>query len=158
MKKVLAMLALAVGLVVVAASVGQAAVTTNVREPLAVSGFVPCAAGGAGETVALTGFVHRLVTFTINGNRISGKVHSQPQGVSGVGLTTGDKYQGTGVTQEQFSGSLVNGQFQETFINNFRVIGQGPGNNLLIHETVHMTVNANGIFTAFVENINIDCK
>jgi len=66
---------------------------------------------------------------TINGNRLHVKVHFQPQGISGIGQTTGDKYQATGVTQDEFGGSFANGQFEETSVNNFRIIGQGNGNN-----------------------------
>jgi hypothetical protein len=33
--------------------------------------FVPCAAGGAGELVDLSGPLHTLITFTINGNNVS---------------------------------------------------------------------------------------
>ena len=52
----------------------------------------------------------------------------QPQGISGTGETTGDKYQAIGVTQETFKGSFQNGQANDTFVNNFRIIGQAPGN------------------------------
>ena len=120
--------------------------------------FIPCAAGGAGELVDLSGPLHTLITFTINGNNVSGKTHFQPQGISGTGETTGDKYQATGVTQESFTGSFQNGQFSDTFVNNFRIIGQGPGNNFLVHETLHITVNANGTLTVFHDNFSIDCK
>ena len=89
--------------------------------------FVPCANGGVGELVDLNGPLHILTTFTINGNKVSGKTHFQPQGISGVGLDSGDKYQATGVTQDYFKGAFNNGQFNQTFVNNFRIIGQGPG-------------------------------
>ena len=120
--------------------------------------FVPCANDGAGEVISLNGRLHILITFTINGNNVSGKTHFQPQGLSGVGLDTGDKYQGTGVTQDHFKGSLQNGLFNATFINNFRMIGQGPGNNFLAHENFHFTINANGIVTAEHDNFSVECK
>jgi len=120
--------------------------------------FIPCANGGAGEDVLLSGFLHTLSTATINGNNVRMKLHFQPQGIKGIGLITGDKYQGTGVTQDEFKGSLVNGQYEETFIDNFRIIGQGNGNNYLLHETFHVTINANGVFTVFIDKIESDCK
>ena len=120
--------------------------------------FIPCAAGGAGELVDLSGPLHTLITFTINGNNVSGKTHFQPQDISGTGETTGDKYQATGVTQESFKGSFQNGQFSDTFVNNFRIIGQGPGNNFLVHENLHITVNANGRVTVFHDNFSVECK
>ena len=136
----------------------NAAVQVNDKTVISLTVFVPCAAGGAGEIVDLSGPLHTLVSFTINGNNVSGKFHFQPQGISGTGETTGDKYQGTGVTQETFKTSLQNGQANLTFVNNFRMIGQGPGNNFLVHENLHINVNANGTLTVFHDNFSIDCK
>ena len=57
-----------------------------------------------------------------------------------------------------FKVSLQNGQAQQTFINNFRIIGTGPGNNFLVHEGAHITINANGIVTVVHDNLSIACK
>ncbi len=119
---------------------------------------MPCANGGAGEIVALSGKLHDLFHIMTNGNRFKVKVHTQPQGIRGVGLTSGDRYRGTGVTQETFGGSLVNGQASSTFVNNFRIVGQGPGNNFMIHEVVHVTLNARGELTATVDRLSTTCK
>ena len=54
--------------------------------------------------------------------------------------------------------SLQNGQATLTFVNNFRIIGQGSGNNFLVHETLHITVNADGTITVFHDNFSIDCR
>lgn len=43
-------------------------------------------------------------------------------------------------------------------INHFRMVGQGPGNNYEVHENSHVTVNANGDFTASHDNLSITCK
>ncbi len=136
----------------------KAAVQVNDRTDIDLTIFVPCADGGVGETVDLSGPLHTLISFTINGNNVSGKMHFQPQGISGTGESTGDKYQATGVTQESFKNSLQNGQANDTFINNFRIIGQGPGNNFLVHETLHFTINANGTTTVSHDNFSVDCK
>ena len=131
-------------------------ITTNDSVPISVVQFVPCAMEGVGEVVELSGELHVLFHVTLDaagGAHI--KIHFQPQGVSGVGLTTGDTYRGTGVTQNEES---INGADEFTFVNNFRVIGQGSGNNLLVHQLVHVTINDNGTLTALVVNNNIDCK
>src|SRR5438309_8184184 len=79
--------------------------------------FVPCAAGGAGELVDLSGPLHTLITLTINGNNVSGTAHFQPQGLSGTGETTGDKYQATGVTKDSsFKASFQNGKANRPFV------------------------------------------
>ena len=43
-------------------------------------------------------------------------------------------------------------------MNDFRWIGPGPDNNLLIHEVFHITVNANGDTTVTFDNFSVDCK
>lgn len=134
---------------------GAFASTSNVIIPINISVFVPCADGGAGEFVDLYGNLHLLFHITIDpAGGVNVKTHAQPQGISGTGLTTGDKYQGTGVTQDRFHTNVVD---NFTFVNNFKIIGQGPGNNFLVHQNVHITVNANGDLTADVDNFSVRC-
>jgi hypothetical protein len=149
---------LATAIVVAFAVVAHAAVQVNTSANITFSTFVPCAAGGAGEMIDMSGPLHTLLTLTINGNHVSGYGMSQPQGISGFGETTGVKYQATGETGTSFGGSLQNGQFTQTFVNNFRMIGQGPNNNLLVHETSHFTINADGTVTSFVDNVSVTCR
>jgi hypothetical protein len=133
-------------------------VTTNEQIPFSLIDFVPCANGGAGEEVLVTGTLHVLTHVTIDARGgLHVKLHVQPQGASGIGLTTGDTYRGTGVTQEHFNFN-ASGGFTDTFINNFRLIGQGPGNNLLVHQTIHVTVTPNGDVTSEVENTSVECR
>jgi hypothetical protein len=136
------------------APAAQAAVTVNTRVPIDLLVTIPC----TGDTVELTGPLHILSSFTINANQVSGYDHAQPQGVSGTDLTTGAKYQGTGVTQDQFSLRLVNGQAQFSSVNNFKIIGQGSAANYLVHENTHLTFNANGTVTANVDNFSLSCQ
>ncbi len=136
---------------------GSLSFTSSVVIPISIGVFVPCALNGAGEVVFLSGDLHSLFHFTDDGaGGFHVTVENNPQGVSGTGLTSGDKYQGTGVTREDFnSGPLP---FNDTFVNNFRIIGEGTGNNLLIHATFHITVNANGEVTAIVDNFMAECQ
>ena len=136
----------------------HAGVTTNDKTDFSLSVFVPCADAGNGEIVDLNGILHTVISSNINGNNVSGYFHFQPVGVSGTGETTGAKYQGTGITKESFKNSLQNGQANFTFVNNFRIIGQGPGNNFLLHETLHFTFKADGTMTVFHDNFRVDCR
>jgi hypothetical protein len=159
MRRILALLALATVGVVASATTAQAQVVEN--DTILVPGFnvfVPCANGGAGEVIVGDLQLHVLVTSTVNGNNVSGKERFQPQGDSLVGQITGETYRATGVTQDSFQGSLQNVQSTFTFVNNFRMIGAGPGNNFLVHETFHLTVNANGDTTVTLDNLSVDCK
>jgi len=130
--------------------------TSNEKQPVDEIIFVPCANNGAGENVELTGNVHILIHTTLNGNNFNTKYHVQLQGISGVGLTTGIRYHGSGVTQQQIKGSLKNETYTETDINNFKIVGHGV--NYRIHVNTHITVNANGETTATVNNFTSDCK
>jgi len=134
------------------------AITTNEFVPFAQAALVPCANGGAGEVVLVEGTLHVQNHLTINNNRLSLKTHFQPQGAEGTGTVTGDKYRATGVTQEQDSIPLINGAAEFTFINNFKIIGQGPDNNFLVHQTVHQTINANGDVTTTIVNQSVECR
>jgi hypothetical protein len=131
--------------------------TQNASFPLDTYVYVGCAAGGGGEYVHLTGRLHALYHVTLsNTGSFKLKVHFQPQGVSGIGLSTGAKYQGTGVTQSLDRIGQVGAAF--TYVNNFRIIGQGRGNNYLVHEVLHLKVNANGTLSAAHGQYRVECK
>jgi hypothetical protein len=110
--------------------------------------------------VLISGTLHVLIHQTISdAGHLQFKFHFQPQGVSGVGLTTGDTYRATGVTQQTQTVDLTDGAPQEfTYINNFRIIGPGRDNNYLVHQTFHITVNANGELTSVVDNFSVECR
>ena len=135
-----------------------AAVDTNMSFPVTISVFIPCAAGGTSEVVTLNGNLHVLISTTVNGNHISSDMHFQPQGISGVGSVSGNKYQATGITRFSFEADVAGFPFSQTLVNNFKIIGQGPGNNFLVHENFHLTVNADGTVTANVDNFSAECK
>jgi hypothetical protein len=134
------------------------AITTNDFVPFAQVNLVPCANGGAGELVLVQGTLHIQQHITINDNRATIKSHFQPQGASGTGLTTGDSYNAVGVTQEVDTLALAGGATEFTFINNFRLIGQGSGNNLQVKQTIHTTINADGTVTSVVDNSSVECN
>jgi hypothetical protein len=136
-------------------SFAAVAQTSNLIVPIAITVGIPC----AGEIVQLTGTLHLQNHLTLDdAGGAHFKTHAQPQGISGDGLISGDKYQGTGVTQEHDNFNAGGLPIALTFVNNFRIIGQGSGNNLLIHTTAHLTVNENGVVTANVSNASAECR
>ena len=131
---------------------------TNAEIPIDLFVFVPCANGGAGELIVVSGPLHVLFQVTIsNTGNVLLYAHFQPQGISGTGFVTGDKYQATGITQSTNTFSTPF-PITFTFVNNFYMIGQGPSNNFKVHETFHFTINANGEVTAFVDNFSVTCQ
>ena len=132
---------------------------THITQPFSTSLWISCANEGQGEMVALSGsldLVNHSSQDENGGEHLS--MHVRPASMTGVGATSGLMYRGTG-------GGLVS-EFNAadglpavyTMINNFRIIGQGPGNNLLMHMTIHVTVNANGEQTAEVDLSSYECR
>lgn len=135
-----------------------AEVITNETISYARTVWVPCANGGAGEWIQINGPIHILTAVTEDRNGgMHVKHHAQPQGITGIGLITGDTYHVTGVTQDH---SNVRPPYPSnlTFVNNFRLIAPRTGNNLLAHGIHHVTVNADGTVTTEFEIISVECK
>jgi hypothetical protein len=154
--KLLTQLGIAAALSLLTTAPAAAEAITSTMEtsvPIAITVFIPCAS----DVVPLTGSLHIVAHQTVDA---SGGFHFSilfnPQGVSGVGTLSGAEYQGTGETRfdTQTSGPPP---FNFTFVNNFKIIGQGPDNNLLIHQNVHVTFNADGTMTASVNNFSFVC-
>ena len=130
-------------------------VTSSTTVSLNSTDFVPCANGGAGELIDITGQAHVVVhsTTSSNGTMIR-KFHSQLQGVSGTGQVTGDIYRVTGTVvlqQHEYS------PFISTFISSSQYIGRASGTRFRRHETIQLTSNANGV-TADVTNVTVTCE
>jgi hypothetical protein len=145
----------------IASGASALAVTTSESIPLDALVFVPCSASGQGEDVTLQGRLHVLDSVQINANTVHVKQQFNPQDVSGVGSVTGTKYRGTGVTEDalNFNAGPNGFPIQATFVNNFRIVGQGTaGGNLQLHENAHVTVNANGVVTTAIDNFSLTCK
>ena len=158
MVRAMRLVAVAFALAAIGTGVAFAAVTTNESDTISFSTFVPCANGGAGEVVAGDIQLHVLLTMTINANSVTVKELFQPQGGALVGQSTGDVYRATGNTQDIQTASLTSGQSTFTFINNFRIIGPGTGNNFLAHEAFHVTVGADGTVVTTHDNVSETCK
>jgi hypothetical protein len=110
-----------------------------------------------GEAIHLSGTLLAQFTFT---DTPSGNVeigfHFNPQGITGVGLTSGATYHATG---ETLGTTTINakGGISDTFVNNFKIIGAGKAQNFLETDVMHLTVNANGDVTTTVEKSTIRC-
>src|SRR3954464_2843517 len=134
------------------AMVRQARAEVILNEDFPISGLLvtPC----NGELVQYSGSLHETIHVTANNNTFHIGEHVNAQDVSGVGLTTGAQYR----ISDSFniSENLAAG---ETFTQgeNFHVIGQGQTPNFVLHTLFHITVDANGNVTSFVDNFTTDC-
>jgi len=131
-----------------------AAVTTeNLIVPFVADVLIP----SSGEVVHLEGKLHIVLTSVVDGDgglHISG--HFQPQGVKGVG-SLGNSYVAVGITRSNFN---IRPPFpnEQTYVNDFYIIGQAKADSFKVHQTIHITVNANGEVTATVDNTRITSK
>jgi hypothetical protein len=148
----------AVFLVVSISALGGASTQTLSMEiPIVLSQSIPCANQGNGEVVDFSGTLHVVISSTVNGNNIHLNTLVDPQGIKGVGETTGDVWQGTGETRTDMTASVSSFPFTNTFVNNFKLIN-GRDGSFLVHENLHVTVNADGTTTAFQDNFTFTCK
>lgn len=121
--------------------------------------FVPCADDGNGELVLFSGSLQFL--FHFNDDRAGGfhlTSEANPQGLSGIGPVTGDLYQGTGGTGGHTNGTISGFPYTDSFVNNFRIIGQGTDNDLIMHLNGQFTVNALGDVTVSHVNATSECR
>jgi hypothetical protein len=129
----------------------------NITIPTQFHAQNPCAGGRFGEIVVFTGDQHLVFyeSSTANGH-LNTKIHWNAENVTGIGQYTGFAYRATGVTQDHTISSPAL-PYEYTMVNDYQIIGQGQATNMDLHETVHMTVNANGSVTAWVSDYNFSC-
>ena len=110
----------------------------------------------AGEKVALAGQLLIRSHEVVSDDGVT-RLWTQwrPLGVVGVGLTSGRTYRGTGGT---FEGLVESDGSVYSVVNNFRILGQGPGNNMTMHMVVKQAYNANGELTATVNFSDQNCR
>ena len=98
------------------------------------------------EDIHVSGTLN-VVSTTANGKQI---LQFHPQGVTGIGETTGTTYRATGGTI--IIGDPDNDGLTHTYVNNFNLIATKPsGISSIEHLVLHITVNAQGEITADVQ-------
>ena len=138
----------------IAATSASAARATTEKIPFDV---VLAPEEACGEAIHLSGTLLAQFRFTESrGGNVTIGFHFNPQGITGVGLTSGATYHATGETQGTTTIKATGG-ISDTFVNNFKIIGEGRAPNYLQTDVVHLTVNAQGVVTATVEKVTIRC-
>ncbi len=114
------------------------------------SEYIPC----AGETIHFTGFLHVATHETVDDTGgVHFTIHFQEH-LTGIGLTTGVKYESIGGTQDNYG----NVGSEETSITRFRLISQGRGPNIQSTNSFHFTINANGDVTVSWSKFSFECQ
>lgn len=111
-----------------------------------------------GEDVAFGGTLHLASHETFSGSDNFTLIqHIQPQGVTGVGLTSGAKFNLTGIDRQttQVAGPLP---FVLSYVNRYHIVGTGQAPSFMVQQTFHVTVNANGEITSKPGKLEAVCK
>lgn len=116
--------------------------------PFETTVFVPCANGGAGENVELTGFTNFVYQLAWNETRFVMPYHDNVHGVTGVGAISGEQFVASGGTNGTVMGSWVNSQWIGTLIRQLRIIGRNT--QFTVTYKYHITVTSDG--TVVVKN------
>jgi hypothetical protein len=114
----------------------------------------PC----SGEALQLAGqllITERLVTDTLGG------VHTTyvlvPQHIRGSNAD-GEVFIAVGGEREHISLGVGDLPFTGTFTTIFNLVSLGDGDNFVSRATFHVTVNENGVATAEVDNVQVECR
>ena len=112
---------------------------------------------GCVERVHLSGSLLGVITLTQStaGGYVMSS-HYQPQGLSGIGLTTGKTYRATGLTRD-ITVVTPPGGSTHTFVNQFHIVGTAGAVTFTLREIVHVTVTPSGDVTASVDNVSSSC-
>jgi hypothetical protein len=90
------------------------------------------------ELLAFEGSFHVLVTGETTPTTADLKIHTNTQGIEGIGLTSGDRYSVIQNTKDDFELS-ADGSFEEEFDIRFRLIRQGSDDNFWLRVTLRIT-------------------
>lgn len=111
-----------------------------------------------GEDVFLSGELLLIFHTTIDDR---GGIHEKftlvPRHVRGVGSVRGTQYKAVGGQRSHFNADADFAPLNITETSMFNLVSQGGTDNLQIKFTFHVTVNANGEETAFVDHFSAKC-
>lgn len=130
--------------------------TSIVAVPFETTEFVPCANGGAGEDVQLNGYTAFVYQIVWTDNNFSLSYHGNDHQVTGIGLTSGESFVGSGGFQGTATGSWVNNQWVSTTVQHLRIVGQNTV--FIVNYKLHLVVTPDGTVTVSTSERTVDCN
>jgi hypothetical protein len=85
-------------------------------------------------------------------------MHLDFQGFKGTGVTTGSEYVSQQTTNFTFNFPASTLGSEQTITVMFNLIGQGQAPNEVLKGTFHVTVDASGNVTSFVDDFRVKCS
>jgi hypothetical protein len=110
-----------------------------------------------GDVVHLTGQLVVVMTETTTpSGGLTMSFHFQPQGVTGVDLSTGTIFHATGLTRDLVVNTPPGGT-TETFVNRFHIQATGGAQSFIVSELFHVTVTPDGTVRVLFDNLSSTC-
>jgi hypothetical protein len=116
--------------------------TSTVAIPFENTVFVPCANGGAGDSVLLTGKMNMVYNMTWTDHDFTMLYHDNDHEVKGVGLASGEIFTGSGGTNGTFMGAWVNSQWVGDFVEKTKIVGRNTV--FTITQKIHLKITPDG--------------
>ena len=104
------------------------------------------------EVVEVSGSIHLVNKVQADGSVVG---HFNYQGVTGLGLTSGESYRVNAVDNIRLRAPFPS---SITSVRSFLLVSRGAGSNLLVHVAYHITINAAGEVTASIEDLEMQCS
>jgi hypothetical protein len=130
--------------------------TSIVAVPFETTEFVRCANGGAGEDVQLNGYTAFVYQIVWNDHDFSLSYHGNNHQVTGVGLSSGDSFAGSGGYEGTAMGSWVNNQWVGNTIQHLRIVG--PNAVFTVNFKLQLIVTPDGSVSVSTLERTVDCN
>lgn len=115
----------------------------------------PC----VGESVLFNGHINEIGKVMDDGSGgFHARYHLNLQDFSGIGMTSNETYRLIDTANQSINSSGSGLPYEETYVEQFKIVGPGPGNDYILRITFHITFNANGVITADVDKAEWGCK
>ena len=117
--------------------------------------FVPCANGGAGENVTITGKINFVYQMTWTDHAFTLVYHDNLQDVTAVGQQTGESFAASGGTQGTVLGPWYSSQWVGSMIRQLRLTS--PGVRFDMNYNMKLIVTPDGLVKVDVGETRVDC-
>lgn len=124
--------------------------------PFETTVYVPCGNGGAGEYVELSGFTNFIYQTQWNNNGFTMTYHENVKQVTGVGVSSGEKFVAAGGTNGTVMGSWVSDQWVGTTTSKVKVVGSNT--NFFVTYKDRITITRDGTVTVEHAEITVSCN
>ena len=118
--------------------------------------FVPCANGGAGEDVQLTGFTNFIYGLVYTDRGFSMLYHDNVHQVTGIGLSSGESFVASGGTNGTVQGVWYSTQWVGNTTTQMKIVGQNTMFTVIYKH--HITVSQDGSVTVNNTEQTADCN